>query len=804
MNEETAGQVWSSLPTADGHAQSPTWDWAAPPEFSDERDEPLPDSAAPSAVQGAPTEVDEAPPGSPDASSANVPGELPVADATLPLARSDSAQPESQASPNAASPPTENLQSPAPETASLPEQPPAPPEADASPARPESAPEKSVQLRRVPAGRRQRSRAVELAAREADLHTQRAFDLASRGARFAARAEFIQALRLVSQTLDTENQVADHSRALAAGLLAMREAQDFLPAGSRLEADLDMPGLVAGHRTPVLKDAPSGAVTPQTALGAYFTYAQQQLATAVGVEIAGSMAFHGLGKLHAATASRTDDAVRASQPKSMAFFQAALLVYPQNYMASNDLGVLLARANRYEDSRAALEHSVGIQPTFAGWHNLAMVYQRLGDRSLAQHAARIAESTRQLEASRTRQRGTPGRGVQWVDSGRFADSYRPPEVGPRPANPASQPARTGSTAALDPPTIRLCQALEPVGPSLGEWSAVPWFNGSGGDWEADRAAFWQGYAQGEYVARARTAHVAEYRLRPDDQLDMIYRVTREETSQPYKLNVGDEVRVESLTDQSLNRDLLIQPDGTITVQLLGQVRATGKTVTQLRKDLEEAYLKYYKVPAVSVTPLKTNTKLEDLRATVDRRAGIGGQSQFVRVTPEGTISLPAIGTVPAQGLTLQELQHELNERYREQIEGMEVIPVLMQRAPRFVYVLGEVRNPGRFELVAPTTVIQAISLAGGWNVGSNLRQVVVFRRDDNWQLLATMVNLQAPLYARQCNPCGEIWLSDSDIVIVPKGKILIADEFVDLVFTRGIYGVFPLVSTISFAKLSTL
>jgi len=81
---------------------------------------------------------------------------------------------------------------------------------------------------------------------------------------------------------------------------------------------------------------------------------------------------------------------------------------------------------------------------------------------------------------------------------------------------------------------------------------------------------------------------------------------------------------------------------------------------------------------------------------------------------------------------------------------------------------------------------------------------VVFRRDDNWQLLATMVNLQAPLYGRDCNPCGEIWLSDSDIVIVPKGKILIADEFVDLVFTRGIYGVFPLVTTVNFAKLSTL
>jgi len=227
-------------------------------------------------------------------------------------------------------------------------------------------------------------------------------------------------------------------------------------------------------------------------------------------------------------------------------------------------------------------------------------------------------------------------------------------------------------------------------------------------------------------------------------------------------------------------------------------------VTQLRDDLEQSYLRYYRVPAISVTPLKVNTKLEDLRATVDRRQGIGGQSQLVRVTPEGTIALPALGTVPAQGLTLPELQRELNERYREQIEGIEVIPVLVQRAPRYVYVLGEVRNPGRYELVAPTTLIQSISLAGGWNVGSNLRQVVVFRRGDDWRLMATMVNIQAPLYGNQPCPSGEIWLSDSDVVIVPKGKILIADEFIELVFTRGIYGVFPLSATINFSKLSTL
>jgi len=353
------------------------------------------------------------------------------------------------------------------------------------------------------------------------------------------------------------------------------------------------------------------------------------------------------------------------------------------------------------------------------------------------------------------------------------------------------------------PEIQLCQALGPAAPCnicAVDCSACNPCRG----WECARLIAWQAYAQGEYVGHDRLAHVPEYRLRVDDQLDLIYRVTREETAAPYRLNVGDEIRVESFTDPEINRDLLIQPDGTITLRLLGQVHATGRTVTQLRDHLEELYKKYYKVPAITVTPLRVNTKLEDLRATVDRRQGIGGQSQFVRITPEGTIALPAIGSVPAQGLTLSELQDELNQRYRQDIEGIEVIPVLVQRAARFVYVLGEVRTPGRFELSGPTTALQAISMAGSWNVGANLRQIVVFRRGDDWRLMATMIDLEGALFGRRPCPPGEIWLSDSDVVIVPKGAILQADDFINLVFTRGIYGVFPLSASLNFSKLSSL
>jgi polysaccharide export outer membrane protein len=394
----------------------------------------------------------------------------------------------------------------------------------------------------------------------------------------------------------------------------------------------------------------------------------------------------------------------------------------------------------------------------------------------------------------------------WLSAGETQGRVAPPgvaiPVSLRHADPPS--ARVASKTPEERHEILLCQALGPAAPC-----PIRGVDCAGGccsrrGWESARCIAWQAYAQGEYVGHARLAHVPEYRLRVDDRLDITYRLTREETTAPYRLNVGDEVQVESFTDADINRNLLIQPDGTITLRLLGQVHATGHTVTQLRDVLEERYKKYYKIPAITVTPLKVNTKLEDLRAVIDRRAGIGGQSQFVRVTPEGTVSLPAIGTVPAQGLTLPELQSELNERYRAVVEGIQIIPILAERASRYVYVLGEVNTPGRFELTGPTTAIQALSMAGSWRVGANLRQIVVFRRSDDWRLLATMIDLEAALFGHQPCPAGEIWIDDSDVVIVPKGKILIADDFIDLVFTRGIYGVFPVSTQISFTKLSSL
>jgi polysaccharide export outer membrane protein len=356
-------------------------------------------------------------------------------------------------------------------------------------------------------------------------------------------------------------------------------------------------------------------------------------------------------------------------------------------------------------------------------------------------------------------------------------------------------------------SVQLCQMLSPADPN-----PIPAIDcvrhcppGYEATWDAmGPTTDFQEWAQGEYVGRARLPHVPTYRLRVDDEMNFVFRVTRNEISSPYQLNVGDEVTIESATDGQLRRTLVVLPDGTITLPLIGPVHAAGLSVEQLRQHLDKNYEKFYKVPAVTVTPVKVDTKLEDLRYTVSGRSGFGGQVLAGKVTPEGTIQLPAVGSVPAQGMTLEEFRYELNERFAQKIEGIEVVPVLQQRAPRYVYVLGEVAQPGRYTLEQPTTVMQAIAMAGSWNVGAHITHIVVFRRVDDWRLVATALDLRPALLGHSPCPAAEIWVGDADLVIVPKSKLLRTDNFIDLIFTRGLYGVIPFNGNVSYTAFRGL
>ena len=320
--------------------------------------------------------------------------------------------------------------------------------------------------------------------------------------------------------------------------------------------------------------------------------------------------------------------------------------------------------------------------------------------------------------------------------------------------------------------------------------------GSEARWRDMRPTDFGAYGPGGYAGPSRLAHLSQYRLRPGDELLVFYLITRRQNQGEYRLAPGDTLLIESVADPDLARGTLengleIQPDGTITVRLLGQVKAGGLTISQLREVLEEQYKKYYDEPAIDVTPVRTNRLADDIRNAVGGQSGFNQQAISVIVMPDGKLRLPGIGEICVQGFSLTELKKEVNLRYSEIVVGLEVEPLLVQQAPHFVHVLGEVQTPGRIELTVPTTVLSAVATAGGQRVGANMRQVVVFRRADDWRLVSTMLDLNGAVYGKRPTPSDEIWLRDGDVIIVPPKPITLIDNWVEQIFTGGIYGVVP-------------
>lgn len=321
-------------------------------------------------------------------------------------------------------------------------------------------------------------------------------------------------------------------------------------------------------------------------------------------------------------------------------------------------------------------------------------------------------------------------------------------------------------------------------------------DGAEARWSNARPMPFDAYGQGGYAGPSRLAHLSQYHLRPGDQLQVVYLITRRQREGPYRLAPGDTVLIESVADADLVRGTLengleIQPDGTITVRLLGQIHAAGLTVHQLREVLNDAYSRYYEEPAIDVTPVRTNRLAEDIRNAIGGQSGFNEQEITVEVMPDGKIRLPGIGELCVQGFTLNQLKREINLRYDEVVVGLNVEPILSQQAPHFVHVLGEVATPGRILLEGPTTVLGGLASAGGNLPGANLRQVVIFRRAEDWRLVSTMLDLQGAVYGKRPTPADEIWLRDGDVVIVPPKPIQRFNDWVRQIFSDGVYGLYP-------------
>ena len=99
----------------------------------------------------------------------------------------------------------------------------------------------------------------------------------------------------------------------------------------------------------------------------------------------------------------------------------------------------------------------------------------------------------------------------------------------------------------------------------------------------------------------------------------------------------------------------------------------------------------------------------------------------VPVRPDGRIAVPLLGEIEVVGRTPLEVQAELTRGYEGFVTAPAVSLVVSEINSRKVYVLGEVRNPGVFDILRPTRLLQAISMAGGYTDFAKKDEVIVIR-----------------------------------------------------------------------------
>lgn len=137
------------------------------------------------------------------------------------------------------------------------------------------------------------------------------------------------------------------------------------------------------------------------------------------------------------------------------------------------------------------------------------------------------------------------------------------------------------------------------------------------------------------------------------------------------------------------------------------------------------------------------------------------------IRPDGHISLHYLDDVKVAGLTPQEVDAVLTEKYKKYLREPKVQVIVRFLNNRRVYVGGEVINQGAVLLKEYMTPMQAILSIGGLTRDSELRNVVLIRHHEGVNY-ATTLNLAEPLQTRQTQP---VYLRPMDVIYVPKTRI---------------------------------
>ena len=164
--------------------------------------------------------------------------------------------------------------------------------------------------------------------------------------------------------------------------------------------------------------------------------------------------------------------------------------------------------------------------------------------------------------------------------------------------------------------------------------------------------------------------------------------------------------------------------------------------------------------------------------TVDFGVALDGKAirdDGVLVRPDGMITLNPIGDVRAAGLTPGELDSVLTGAYVNVFREPNITVGVAKMAGNMVHVMGQVKNPGAYEVTPNATVLQAVVRSGGPGINAALGSVILMRRTGPSSMVIKKVSLDRAIHSGHAG--SDPYVRRFDIIYVPRTTISSVAQF---------------------------
>lgn len=275
-----------------------------------------------------------------------------------------------------------------------------------------------------------------------------------------------------------------------------------------------------------------------------------------------------------------------------------------------------------------------------------------------------------------------------------------------------------------------------------------------------------------------------------------------ELNTDYKIGAGDKFNVFVYGEPELNiKGGIIKPDGTLTLQLIGDVKVAGLSINKAMEKISKKLKRFIINPIVTLIPYEFRSKSFTILGKVSQ-PGTYQISSNTKVLDTIAIAQGlSIGIFENNTIELADLEHAFIRR-ENKVLPVNFIELVRKGNPLHnipltdkdyiyipsalnteVYILGEVNIPGHYGFKERMTMTQLLSHAKGYNKEANINQVAVIRG-----------NLTNPV----------VYLVDLEDILEGKSKDFLLKPFDIVFFPTSILGTWNNILAMLMPSLETV